>query len=263
MSYKLLSPKEIYKCLAEDTQETLKKALDGCPRDMQGIVFRAVSQSNNVTPDMMKMMLRETECGFKKLEKNYSTGEMEEFDSSPIRDEKNVGDIHNFRPEAISRLKTFVKSQAIKGNEVYATNLLFKIAENTKGNIKDFTEVFKEAVNIDYATDTTLISAVYKTSHLMPTGKGEEACKNFTNEALDVFAEIAKPENAYKHTEETLTDFYYAIMNFASYDAKRVTDLVNKMKDSEKNTDKSLAMANRALLAATKSKTVGNNIQRT
>lgn len=73
-----------------------------------------------------------------------------------------------------------------------------------------------------------------------------------------MFAAVADPQNKYKHSEILIIDFYHAIMSFAPYDYKRVTELINKVKESDKNTDKSLAMAGRALLAAAKIKTGDN-----
>ncbi len=262
MSYHDLSDKEIYECLAKDTPESLNKALDGCPKSMEGIVFRAIARSEYSTPEMMKKMIFETQFGFTKLEYDYGTKEMVELSSSPRRDEKEVGDIHNFRSEAVARMKEFVKSPSIHGNEVDAYELLYKIAANIPGNPRDVLDVFKTAVNSPYANDTTVGYVAYRTDFLLPHREGEEACKDYTKDALDVFATIADPKNEYKISEEGINDFYNAIIGFASYDPKRVTALVNDMKKSRKNTDKTLATANRVLLAATKSKTVANETQR-
>jgi len=197
----------------------------------------------------MKSMLHSTEFGFTKRDGTSS---------SPIRDEFNVEDVHNFRPEAISRIKEFVQSPAIRGNEIDAIDILYKIGANIPGNNKDILDAYKAAVNNPVTDSITLGYAVHRTAFLLPRKEGEEACKNFTKDALDVFAAVADPQNKYKHNEDTLIDFYHAIMSFASYDHKRVTELVNKMKESDKNTYKSLAMAGRALLAATKIK-AGDN----
>ncbi len=244
----------IYQHLADDTQESLEKAFYGCPKDMEGIVYRAIAKSSQATSEMMKKMLRETAFGFTKLQKDYSTGKIYEVSSSPIRDEHETADIHNFRPEAISRLKAFVQSPAIKDNEVDLNELLYKIAERIPGSTQDVLDAYKTAINSPHTTETTLIYSVHRLNFLIPHQNGEAACKDYAKDALDVFSAVADPKNERKHTGESLTDFYYTIRFFAPYDSKRVTALVNEMKKSKKNTKESLEMANKALLAATKVK---------
>lgn len=257
-----LKDNEIYERLAANTTASLKEALNGCPPSMEGIVFRAVAKSPYATAEMMKKMLHNTEFGFTKLEEDYGTGEMREISSSPRRDEERVGDIHNFRSEAVARLKEFVKSPAIVGNEVDAMELLYKIAANISGNPRDVLDVYKTAVNSPHATNTTFGYAMYRTGFLLSKQKGDEARKDYVKDALDVFAAVANPKNAYKLDGETITDFYHAIRSFAEDEPKRVIELVNQMKQSDKNSEKSLATANRTLLDATKSKISKNDTQR-
>lgn len=114
-------------------------------------------------------MLRNTSFGFTKRDGTTS---------SPVKDEYHAEDVHNLRPEAIARIKEFAQSPEIRGNEIDAIDILYKIGANIPGNNKDILDAYKATVNNPVTNNSiTLGYAVHRTAFLLPRKEGEEVCK--------------------------------------------------------------------------------------
>ena len=240
---KTLSPEEVYNCLAENTKQSLEKVLDNYPIDMENIVFRAIAQSPKCTPKMMEKMLHETEFGFKEAEKKDSLTILHR--ASPRREHERVSDPHNFRTEALLRLKTFAQSPAVRGNESEFLDVVASIARYIPGERKDITDVYIATVNAKTATEHTLSSVYYKLYYSDP--QKNENKKSFAQNALKVFAATLSINNRHKQSEESLCSYYNAISRFASIAPQEVDHLIKVALKSDKNTDRSRQIANQTL----------------
>lgn len=258
--------------LAEDTPEALEEATHigySNPR-YQGIIYRAIAKSENATPDMFKHMIHNIEFGFKRPEKDLYTDEIHYLSVSPnsyrFNNGKQLEDIDNYKPEAVSLLKEILKSPKNSSQtrgQIY--NALYHIAENVEGNNADVFNAFIEGVNSKNANDGDLIAAIWKMDHLR--GNHDVHKKLYPDQPqididgiMDVFVAVADEKNVHKHTEESVMDFYITISAFADKEPNKVKELVGKMMKLPQNSEKTLVRA-KNVIGSINIKLAGNKKQ--
>ena len=247
--------KHALELLAQDTPEALEEATHigySNPR-YQGIIYRAIAKSENATPDMFKHMVHDVEFGFKRPEKDLYSDEIHYLSVSPnsyrFNNGKQLEDIDNYKPEAVSLLKEILKSPKNSSQtrgQIY--DALYHIAENVEGNNADVFNAFIEGVNSKNANDGDLIAAIWKMDHLRGSHDVHKSLypdqpQIDIDGAMEVFAAVADEKNAHKHTEESVTDFYITISAFADKEPNKVKELVGKMMKLPQNSENTLVRA--------------------
>ena len=241
--------------LAEDTPEALEEAnhIGFQLPNYRGIIYRAIAKSENTTPEMFKHMIHNIEFDFKKPEKDLYSGEIHYLSVSPnsyrFNNGKQLEDIDNYKPEAVSLLKEILKSPKNTSQtrgQIY--DALYHIAENVKGTNADVFNAFIEGGNSKNANDGDLIAAIWKMDHLR--GSHDVHKKLYPDQpqididgAMEVFAAVADEKNAHKHTEESVMDFYITISAFADKEPNKVKELVGKMMKLPQNSENTLVRA--------------------
>ena len=241
--------------LAQDTPEALEEVsyISYGNHRHQEIIYKAILESENTTPEMFKHMIHNIEFDFKKPEKDLYSGEIHYLSVSPNSYRFNNGiqleDIDNYKPEAVSLLKEILKSpkntSQTKG-QIY--DALYHIAENVEGSNADIFSTFIEGVNSKNADDGDMIAAVWKMDHLRSNHDVHQ--KLYPDQPqididgiMDVFVAVADEKNAHKHTEESVMDFYITISKFADKEPHKVKDLVGKMMKLPQNSENTLVRA--------------------
>ena len=255
--------------LAEDTPEALEKAnhIGFQLPNYRGIIYRAIAKSENATPEMFKHMIHNVEFGFIKPEKDLYTDEIHYLSVSPnsyrFNNGKQLEDIDNYKPEAVSLLKEILKSPKNSSQtrgQIY--DALYHIAENVEGSNADVFNAFIEGVNSKNANDGDLIAAIWKMDHLR--GSHDVHKKLYPDQpqididgAMEVFAAVADEKNAHKHTEESVMDFYITISAFTDKEPNKVKELVGKMMKLPQNSENTLVRA-RNVIGSINIKLAGN-----